>query len=278
MNEELQKFIEWIPQNIEEMKDKTPDEIVEILNNLGQSNDGKKMIETWMSKFKDSTSMFKDGGKMEALVNVFKCGGKPKCKSKSKCGSKYECGGKCKIRKGADGLDTDYEENEPAGGIEETEPKFNRRDFRNAKRFARNVLGMDRAAARKFGRENFGNYLNNYMQDNIARNIDAINILDKLNYLNRQTPTIDTNVNFYEFDTPIDAQPVTVDAQPVRVSPAFDIEDAVQRTIRGEYGNGLARRNALGENYYAVQKRINEIMRNRNKSSIPIFSTVIGQG
>ena len=46
MNEELQKFIEWIPQNIEEMKDKTPDEIVEVLNNLGQSNEGKKMIET----------------------------------------------------------------------------------------------------------------------------------------------------------------------------------------------------------------------------------------
>lgn len=106
MNEELQKFIEWIPQNIEEMKDKTPDEIVEVLNNLGQSNEGKKMIETWMSKFKNNTSMFKDGGKMEALVNMFKCGGKPKCKSKSKCGSKYECGGKCKIRKGEDGLET----------------------------------------------------------------------------------------------------------------------------------------------------------------------------
>lgn len=106
MNEELQKFIEWIPQNIEELKDKTPDEIVEVLNNLGQSNEGKKMIETWMSKFKSSTSMFKDGGKMEALVNMLKCGGKPKCKSKSKCGSKYECGGKCKIRKGEDGLET----------------------------------------------------------------------------------------------------------------------------------------------------------------------------
>ena len=107
MNEELQKFIEWIPQNIEELKDKTPDEIVEVLNNLGQSNEGKKMIETWMIKFKSSTFMFKDGGKMEALVNMFKCGGKPKCKSKSKCESKYECGGKYKIRKGEDGLITE---------------------------------------------------------------------------------------------------------------------------------------------------------------------------
>ena len=86
MNKELQKFIEWIPQNIEEMKDKTPDEIVEVLNNLGQSDEGKKMIETWMSKFKNSTSMFKDGGKMESLVNILKCGGK------------------YKIRKGEDGL------------------------------------------------------------------------------------------------------------------------------------------------------------------------------
>ena len=42
--------------------------------------------------------MFKDGGKMEALVNIFKCGGKPKFGSKSKCR------GKSKIRKGEDGL------------------------------------------------------------------------------------------------------------------------------------------------------------------------------
>lgn len=260
MNEELQKFIEWIPQNIEEMKGKTQDEIVEKLNNLGQSDKGQKVIEDWMSKFKSSTSIFKDGGKMEALVNMFKCRGK------------------YKIRKGEYGLDTDYEENEPAGGIEETEPKFNRRDFRNVKRFARNVLGMDRAAARKFGRENFGNYLNNYMQDNIARNIDAINILDRLNYLNRKTPTIDTNIDFYEFDTPVNAKQVPVDDQPVQVAPAFNLEDVVQRTLRGEYGNGLARRNALGENYYAVQKRVNEILRNRNKSSVPTFSTIIDQG
>ena len=46
MNEELQKFIEWIPQNIEEMKGKTQDEVVEELNNLGQSDKGQKMIET----------------------------------------------------------------------------------------------------------------------------------------------------------------------------------------------------------------------------------------
>ena len=88
MNEELQKFIEWIPQNIKEMEDKTPDEIVEVLNELGKSDEGKKMLATWMEEFKGSKSMFKDGGKMEALVNRFKCGGK------------------AKIKKGKNGLDT----------------------------------------------------------------------------------------------------------------------------------------------------------------------------
>lgn len=78
MNEELQKFIEWIPQNIEELKDKTPDEIVEVLNELGKSDEGKKMLETWMNEFKGSKSIFKDGGKMQALVNMFRCGGKSK--------------------------------------------------------------------------------------------------------------------------------------------------------------------------------------------------------
>lgn len=135
MNEELQKFIEWIPQNIEEMKDKTPDEIVEVLNNLGQSNEGKKMIETWMSKFKNSTSMLKDGGKMEALVNMFKCGGKPKCKSKSKCGSKYKCGGKCKIKKGKDGLEAQPIDVERFGEIKSDD----RNDFQKAMDNARTL-------------------------------------------------------------------------------------------------------------------------------------------
>ena len=44
------------------------------------------------------------------------------------------------------------------------------------------------------------------------------------------------------------------DAQPV------DIEELAQAVIAGQYGNGDARQNALGDNYDAVQTRVNEIL------------------
>lgn len=47
----------------------------------------------------------------------------------------------------------------------------------------------------------------------------------------------------------------TVDSKP-----SVDIEDLARRTIRGEFGNGQARKDALGSNYAAVQKRVNEIL------------------
>ena len=42
--------------------------------------------------------------------------------------------------------------------------------------------------------------------------------------------------------------------------PAVDIDDLSRRTIRGEFGNGESRRKALGSNYSAVQKRVNEML------------------
>ena len=47
-------------------------------------------------------------------------------------------------------------------------------------------------------------------------------------------------------------------------TPKYDIEDLATRTIRGEFGNGSARKEAL-ENmeqglYAKVQKRVNEML------------------
>ncbi len=39
-----------------------------------------------------------------------------------------------------------------------------------------------------------------------------------------------------------------------------DIDDLARRVINGEFGNGDARRNALGDNYSAVQARVNEML------------------
>lgn len=40
----------------------------------------------------------------------------------------------------------------------------------------------------------------------------------------------------------------------------FDIDKAAHDVINGKYGNGDARRQALGDNYIAVQRRVNEIL------------------
>ena len=38
-----------------------------------------------------------------------------------------------------------------------------------------------------------------------------------------------------------------------------NIDDLARRTFAGEFGNGEARRKALGKHYDAVQKRVNEL-------------------
>ena len=43
-------------------------------------------------------------------------------------------------------------------------------------------------------------------------------------------------------------------------APAVNIDDLARRVIAGEFGNGDARKAALGSNYDAVQKRVNEML------------------
>ena len=45
-------------------------------------------------------------------------------------------------------------------------------------------------------------------------------------------------------------------------TPSVDILTLVKKTIRGDYGNGSARRNALGSNYDEVQKQVNLNIKN----------------
>lgn len=47
----------------------------------------------------------------------------------------------------------------------------------------------------------------------------------------------------------------------------FDIDAAAKDVIRGKYGNGQERKDELGEDYEAVQKRVNEILKGTDKTS-----------
>lgn len=70
--QELAKFVEWLPTNVEEFKDKTPEEIVTILNQKSQTEEGMVEISDLIDQFKQNSPLFKKGGKMEFLINKFK--------------------------------------------------------------------------------------------------------------------------------------------------------------------------------------------------------------
>lgn len=79
MNEkELAQFVKWLPSNINEFKDKTPEEVVTILNKLSQTEEGMNTISGFINQFKQSSQMFKKGGKLDFLINNFQASTKIK--------------------------------------------------------------------------------------------------------------------------------------------------------------------------------------------------------
>lgn len=76
--QELAKFVEWLPSNIDEFKDKNPEEVVTILNKMSQTEEGINTISNLINEFKQTAQMFKIGGKIYPLINIFQKGGKPR--------------------------------------------------------------------------------------------------------------------------------------------------------------------------------------------------------
>lgn len=71
-NKELQEFIAWLPNNIEDFKDKTPEEVANILNDMSKTEDGMSMIEGMIATFKESVMKYGLGDKIISLVNKIK--------------------------------------------------------------------------------------------------------------------------------------------------------------------------------------------------------------
>lgn len=76
--QELTTFVEWLPLNIEEFKDKNPEEVVMILNKMSQTEEGINTISNLINEFKQTTQIFKRGGSIYSFINKFQKGGKPK--------------------------------------------------------------------------------------------------------------------------------------------------------------------------------------------------------
>lgn len=76
-NKEQVEFLQWLSTNVEEFADKTPEEIVNTLNELYQTPEGQEQVVNLIKSFKDSkkkTSKFAKGGKLDYLVTKYQNG------------------------------------------------------------------------------------------------------------------------------------------------------------------------------------------------------------
>lgn len=81
------------------------------------------------------------------------------------------------------------------------------------------------------------------------------------NYIFKDYPSIIRNagLNHLGGDTPIPTPEPTPEP-----TPSYDLLDLVRRTIRGDFGNGQDRVNALGDKYDEVQRQVNLNIENGN--------------
>lgn len=113
MNEEqLIEFVNWLPTAVPEFQNASPDQIVQSLNQMAESEEGQQMLSQLFTAFQESkqagnSQMFKKGGKMAAFVNKYGNGGCVSCKKKeilrggmvNKMAEKMEDGGKNRLDK-----------------------------------------------------------------------------------------------------------------------------------------------------------------------------------
>lgn len=89
MNEEqLIEFVNWLPSVVPEFKDATPDQIVQALNQMSESDEGQQMLSQLINTFQQAkqsadSQMFKKGGKLAAFVSKYGKGGEMCCKKKA---------------------------------------------------------------------------------------------------------------------------------------------------------------------------------------------------
>lgn len=113
MNEEqLIEFVNWLPSVVPEFKDATPDQIVQALNQMSESDEGQQILSQLINTFQQAkqsadSQMFKKGGKLAAFVSKYGKGGEMCCKKKAilqggmvnKVAEKMQDGGKTRLDK-----------------------------------------------------------------------------------------------------------------------------------------------------------------------------------
>ena len=86
--EQLIEFVNWLPSVVPEFKNATPDQIVQALNQMSESDEGQQMLSQLINTFQQAkqsadSQMFKKGGKLTAFVSKYGKGGEMCCKKKA---------------------------------------------------------------------------------------------------------------------------------------------------------------------------------------------------
>ena len=91
-------FVQWLPQNIQQFEGslpkeiiepiaaaQSPEEVVNVLNQLSQSKEGNQIVSTMFQAFQKSqkTGMFAKGGKLGQLLNKYQNGGSASLKTQT---------------------------------------------------------------------------------------------------------------------------------------------------------------------------------------------------
>lgn len=152
--EELVKFVEWLPTNVEEFKNKSPKEIITVLNKLSQTEEGMNTISELINQFKGGSQVFKFGGTLSFLKKGGKYSRKTARANKEKLGirnseNRQEITGAnnilAKIAKAAavegfDGAEFNFDSNQ----------EFDRKKFREMKRWAKENTDFNRRERKAF--------------------------------------------------------------------------------------------------------------------------------
>lgn len=79
--EKLIQFVQWLPTKIKELENAKPEQIVELINQMGQTEDGINQLNELLQEFEkeQQTISMKLGGKFE-YIKILRNGGCPSCK------------------------------------------------------------------------------------------------------------------------------------------------------------------------------------------------------
>ena len=108
------------------------------------------------------------------------------------------------------------------------------------------------------GQDNSVNPSTAASSDNSVSNSPESNVSASSNNVTKSNSVENSN------STPSKNQSSSSNSAPSAITPVGSIDEKVNQVLRGDFGNGLERKQALGEEYAVIQAKVNELYKNKN--------------